>query len=240
MPGEPVPDPPPVPDGAALRAALARTRVNIALLAATYLALLGGVAYLVFGVDYRDTVKPERYADAFRRQFAGDIDDVVADAAQLAAEAAPEAADAMAAQLRADAPAYAHALTTEGDVLADHLAGELRTKANARAARIADRYRAVLRAELREETDPQVYERVGRDFQRLLGALGERYYVGDFRTTLQETRAAWKAVPPAEEKPGDPPVRDRLAAAASDWVRAKLIEDLTAGFTRPRKPRGTP
>lgn len=240
MPGEPVPDPPPGPDVAALRAALARTRVNIALLAATYLALLGGVAYLVFGVDYRETVKPERYADAFRRQFAGDLDDVVDDATRLAAEAAPEAADAVAAQLRADAPAYARALTAEGDVLAEHLTVELRARADARAGRVADRYRAVLRAELPDETDPQVYERVARDFRRLLGALGERYYVGDFKTTLQETRAAWKAVPPAEERPGDLPVRDRLAAAASDWVRAKIVEDLTAGFARPRQPRGKP
>lgn len=242
MTGEPVRgDPglsPRPPDPSALRAALSQTRANIAILTVVLLVLVAGGAYLAFGVNYREAVQPDRYTDALRKQFADDVDNVVADAGDVAAEVGPRVTDVFYEQFKADAPEYARTLDTQGDALAEHLNATLDRKVRDRVRRTAERYRAVLKEELPEVTDPAAHDRIVADFERMLNALGRRYYVDDFKARLKETREAWRAVPPAESRPGDPPLEDRLATAAQDWVRARLTEERNRAKTPP--PGGKP
>lgn len=218
------PQPTPVVDAAPLRAALAQARFNVGLLTAVLVVVAGAAVYFLFIADYREAIREEKYVAAFKKQFADDADEMMAELGDVAAEAAPRVADAVTEQIREDAPEYSRVLSNQGEILTDHLTKSLDEKVRQKTRRTVEQYKKILREELPEVTDPKAYDRMAADFERVVTDLARRYYVDEFRARLTKTGELWKTIPPAEIKAGEPPAHEQLATAIDDWLKAELTE----------------
>jgi hypothetical protein len=208
-----------------LRKALRQARINLALIALMLLAFVAGVCYAVWFVEHRLQQKEEQTLAAVRERLGKDMGPLSKELTDLAGEVGPPVAVAFYERLKADVPAYVHTVDEQSKELTEHVQSAVRRDVQAQYHAARGRYRAILRAEFPQVTDPARLDAMMARFELVFNRLIQRYYVDQFRELLTTAIRHWNAIPPADApKPGEKPLADQLAEDMTAWLRLKMVE----------------
>jgi hypothetical protein len=208
-----------------LRQALRQARVNLALIALMLLAFVAGTVYAVWFAEHRLRQKEEQTLAAVRQRLARDMRPLSQELTDLAGEIGPPVAVAFYERLKADVPAYVHTVDEQSKELTEHVTAAVRRDVRAQYHAARGRYRAILREEFPEVTDPAQLDGMMARFEAVFNRLIQRYYVDQLRDLLAAAVRRWNAIPPAAPPgPGERPLADRLAEDATAWLRLKAVE----------------
>jgi hypothetical protein len=210
---------------AALRTALRQTWLNIGLLSLLLLAFVAGIVYAAFFGEGALKRKEDQFVTDVRQRVQEDTGWLTDEAVDLVAAVAPPVVEAFRDRFQADMPVYMETIDRQGKEMAEHLQATLEKEVRAEYQDSLSRYRKVLQEEFPEVTDRETLDRMMAHFKTALDDLIQRYYLDEFRNTLDETARLWKQIPPAPSpKAGEKALVDQLGNDLADWLRMKAVE----------------
>jgi hypothetical protein len=213
------------PEIAALKKALHQTWWNIGLLGLMLLAFLAGIVYTAFFAQDALKRKEDQLVADVRQRVRQDAGWLTDEAADLAAAVAPPVLEAFRDRFKADMPVYMETIDRQGKEMAEHLQAALEREVRAQYHHSLAQYRRVLQEEFPDVTDRETLDRMMAHFETVLDDLIRRYYLDEFRNTLDETVKLWREIPPAPAPgAGEKALADRLGNDLADWLRLKVVE----------------
>jgi hypothetical protein len=213
------------PEIAALKKALHQTWWNIGLLGLMLLAFLAGIVYTAFFAEGALKRKEDQLLADVRQRVRQDAGWLTDEAGDLAAAVAPPVLEAFRDRFQADMPVYVETIDRQGKEMAERLQATLKKDVRAQYHRSLAQYRNVLQEEFPEVTDRETRDRMMAHFEAVLDDLIRRYYLDEFRNTLDETAKLWREIPPAPAPgAGEKALADQLGNDLADWLRLKVVE----------------